>query len=109
MGGLVCVPADLACYALERKRCGRRGAMAGGLWLSGVCLFLGNIADEVYHIAFYYVGTSAMSVSFAIMYIWASELFPTDMQGVSFGILSLCGGLGAVSTFSMMSGLYQAS
>lgn len=97
VGGLSCMPAYIFSSTLiESRYCGRRGAVAGGVLVCGICLLLSIQGSQEMLVALYYFATGAVSMSFAILYVWASELFPTDIRGTSIGMQSMCARVGAM-------------
>merc|ERR1712194_15299 len=97
VGGLSCLPSYIfARFLVESKYCGRRGAVAFGLLIGGMGLLLSIKGSEQSLIVLYYLATGAVSLSFAVLYVWASELFPADIRGTSMGMQSMCARIGAM-------------
>mmetsp|Transcript_110478 Transcript_110478/g.277644 ORF Transcript_110478/g.277644 Transcript_110478/m.277644 type:complete len:527 (+) Transcript_110478:200-1780(+) len=100
VSGLTCIPAYLLSgWLIEAPWCGRRGATAGGFLLGGAGLLLSAVfqGQEAALVFLYYFATCAVALSFAVIYMYASELFPTDVRATSMGIQSLCARVGAMA------------
>jgi len=100
VSGLVAVPFYLmAPILIDAKWCGRRGAISGSYFVGSGCLFASNaISDETLSLIVYYVGNGALSLAFAVLYVWAAELFPTTIRARSMSIQSMFARLGAMSS-----------
>lgn len=97
VNGLSCVPAYiLSTFLIEWPFCARRGALAGSFLIGGACLMLSIGRDKALFVQLYYTATSALSLAWAVLYVYASELFPTDIRSTSIGIQSLCARIGAM-------------
>jgi len=98
VSGFVCIPAYIASgFLVDWYACGRRGAVAGGFLVAGTCLMASSHGTKMELLVLYYIAISAVSLSFAVIYIWGSELFPTDIRGTAMGIQSLCARIGAMT------------
>jgi len=77
--------------------CGRRGAIVGSFIAGGVCLLLSAVMeDETASVAVYFAGNGALSLAFAVLYMWTSELYPTTIRARSMSINSVCARFGAI-------------
>mmetsp|Transcript_99459 Transcript_99459/g.186882 ORF Transcript_99459/g.186882 Transcript_99459/m.186882 type:complete len:536 (+) Transcript_99459:76-1683(+) len=77
---------------------GRRVTLSLSMLLSGVactaCMFL----TKVTHItAFALLGRFGIAIHYACLYVYVSELFPTSVRSLAFGICSLAARIGGVS------------
>jgi len=54
-------------------------------------------ANSIFKIVLYYTANTAMSMVFAVIYIYATELFPTDIRASAMGLQSLCARIGSMS------------
>lgn len=90
IGALTCIPPYIVSRPLmEWHRCGRRGAVSLGYLAGSAALLLSIAGGELQMIILYFVAQSAISVAHTVLYVWACELFPTDIRGTSMGILDI--------------------
>merc|ERR1719336_3464290 len=77
VSGFVAIPAYIMSgFLVDSPFCGRRGAVAGDFIVSGLCLVASISGSEFTLLVLYYVALSAISLTFAVIYVWGSELFP---------------------------------
>merc|ERR1711957_133980 len=77
---------------------GRRGTMIAGLTVGGACCLLCVFATtgSVLLLVLVFTGKCGVALSFAIVYLYAAELFPTDIRSSSIGIQSLVARIGGM-------------
>eukprot|EP00731_Ephydatia_muelleri_P027780 Em0019g653a len=89
-------------YIVVLNRWGRRFTNSGSLVAAGVlCLvcagFVGRGGAELYLVGFSLAGKFAASASFAIAYLYAVELFPTQVRNLGVGVCSLSARIGGIA------------
>ena len=103
INGLVEVAAYVVTF-FSLNSLGRRALTAGPLLFSGVCMIFGMLltqyvtadwAPEVFRWLMF-AGKMGVSCSFAVIYIYSAELFPTDIRGTALGLGSMAGRIGGV-------------
>merc|ERR1712110_121404 len=77
---------------------GRRGTMVGGMILGGACCLLCVLASEgsTLMLTLVFTGKSGIALSFAVVYLYAAELFPTDIRSSSLGFQSFAARVGGM-------------
>ncbi|XP_014370597.2 solute carrier family 22 member 3 [Papilio machaon] len=95
--GLIQMPVGLGSWIIN-KYLGRRIASVGILGLGGIVMILLLFTEEYYWPATILgiIGFSAVSSIFTITYIYASELFPTPLRNMAFGLTSTGAKFGAM-------------
>lgn len=58
------------------------------------CLFVSDLQWIVTVLAI--LGKSAISASFAIIYIYSAEIYPTTLRSTGIGLSSMCGRIGGI-------------
>lgn len=109
ISGLVELPMYvLAVWLIEKPWAGRRMAALSGLLVCGLSCLLAALqslreADSDPEskpgglmLLFVYVGKAGVSMSFAVIYLYAAELFPTDIRGRSMSLQSLVSRIGGM-------------
>lgn len=97
VSGATCIPAYLiAGFLVDWPPCGRKGVVSGGFLMSGACLLASCFGTPFQLVVLYYVAVCSVSLSFAVIYVWGSELFPTDIRGSAMGLQSICARAGAM-------------
>jgi len=98
IGGLVQVPAYLVAGCLiQAPWCGRKGAVISGFIIGGCCLLLSALTREKnLLLLFYYIGSFGVSISFAVVFLFASELFPTNIRSLGLSVTSVFARIGAM-------------
>ena len=103
INGLVEVAAYVVTF-FTLNSLGRRALTAGPLLFSGVCMIGGMLltqfvaagwAPEVFRWLMF-AGKMGVSCSFAVIWIYSAELFPTDIRGTALGLGSMAGRIGGV-------------
>ncbi|XP_074656413.1 organic cation transporter protein-like [Tubulanus polymorphus] len=92
------IPAYFLAIAIVNK-VGRRWPLAGCLILGGVvCLAITPLPRDYYTVktALAMSGKFAISASFAIVYVFSAELFPTVVRNVGVGSGSMCARIGGL-------------
>jgi len=99
VAALVELPAYVvAIWSIDSPRIGRRGATAGGLIFGGFCCVLSAFTPGWGLLVLAFTGKFAVALAFAVVYLYAAELFPTSVRSRSMGLQSLAarvGGMGA--------------
>jgi len=84
-------------FLIQAPFCGRKGAVAGAFLIGGVCLLLSIVTrNKVVSGIIYYASNGALSLAFGGIYVWASELFPTNIRTLSMSIQSVFGRFGSI-------------
>ncbi|XP_026471833.1 organic cation transporter protein-like isoform X2 [Ctenocephalides felis] len=94
---LIEVPAHVVTYILS-DRLGRRTLLCGALISSGVACFASKfVATDLtwLRLVMFLYGKFSITISFAILYVYTTELFPTSMRH---SILASCSMLGRVGS-----------
>lgn len=103
INGAVEVAAYIIIFFVLNKL-GRRLLTAGPLLFSGVCMIGGMIltqfvqdqwAKEVFRWLMF-AGKFGVSGSFAVIWIYSAELFPTEIRGTALGVGSMAGRIGGI-------------
>mmetsp|Transcript_38755 Transcript_38755/g.112029 ORF Transcript_38755/g.112029 Transcript_38755/m.112029 type:complete len:510 (+) Transcript_38755:80-1609(+) len=100
LSALVAIPFYLlAPVLLDAPWCGRKGAIVSSLLIGGVLLVGSTWCEAQWlSITVYYVANGSLSLAFAVLYIWAAELFPTDIRSRALSVQSVFARVGAVLT-----------
>eukprot|EP00931_Biecheleriopsis_adriatica_P058830 TRINITY_DN35101_c0_g1_i1.p1 TRINITY_DN35101_c0_g1~~TRINITY_DN35101_c0_g1_i1.p1 ORF type:complete len:592 (-),score=92.68 TRINITY_DN35101_c0_g1_i1:13-1755(-) len=87
-----------AIWLVKVERAGRRGATAGGLIIGGACCVFGSFAPDsaVLLMCFAFTGKAAIALAFGVTYLYATELFPTNVRSGSLGLQSFCARIGGM-------------
>uniref|UniRef100_A0A0A9ZHK5 Organic cation transporter protein n=1 Tax=Lygus hesperus TaxID=30085 RepID=A0A0A9ZHK5_LYGHE len=96
---LVEIPANMLIYPLL-NRCGRRGSQLGSLFLSGISLLAFPFipADlAVLQLILYLFGKVMITISFSVLYVYFSELFPTNARNTLLATCALFSRIGSIS------------
>lgn len=104
LSSLVEFPAYIvAVRTCEWPSIGRKGSTAGGLFLGGLCCVLSVFAlpdepDSTSFVALFLVffGKCAVALSFATVFLYAAELFPTSIRNSAMGLQSLSSRVGGM-------------
>lgn len=89
------IPAMLICYILM-ETCGRRWTQCSALIISGVCIVGSKLLPpdfSILSIALFFIGKCFITVSFTGLYVYTSELWPTNLRH---SIMSLCSTVGRI-------------
>ncbi|GLH00668.1 Protein of unknown function [Gryllus bimaculatus] len=81
------------------NRFGRKKTLCSSLLASGLCcfLFIGIPGDWIWlRIALYLFGKFNITISFDVLYIFAVELFPTELRQTCLAACSVLGGMGQI-------------
>lgn len=100
INGAVELPAYLLVWPLL-DTVGRRWALVSPMFLAGFAcvstIFVPAPADNPWFVsAMAYVGKFGIAASFAVIYVFASELYPTVVRGVGMGMSSMVAGSGLI-------------
>ncbi|XP_071956980.1 organic cation transporter protein-like [Antedon mediterranea] len=96
LSGAVEIPAYLSClFAIDRW--GRRPVICFYMVLGGIACF-GTIwiPDGVWRTTVSLIGKFGIAASFAIIYIFAAELYPTPVRSVGMGLSSMTARIGGI-------------
>lgn len=91
------MPVSLVSFLIN-KYLGRKIASIGILGIGGIVMILLIFAEDYFWPATIlgFVGFSAVTSIFTVTYIYASELFPTPLRNMAFGITSTGAKFGAM-------------
>jgi len=96
---LVEIPSHFACILLL-DRIGRKTVLGSSQLLAGItCIIAGLITSENLRwlqITFALIGKFGASASFAIVFVYTAEMFPTEIRSTAVGASSLCGRIGGI-------------
>lgn len=87
-------------WLVEPARLGRRGTTAGGLAVGGLCCLLSAAVPEgntSIMVTLALIGKSAISGAFGVVYLYAAELFPTNLRSRSMSFQSLVARIGSMA------------
>jgi len=98
INGVVQIPAYLAAATLmEAPWCGRRLTCVVGFLVAGACLLLCSvISAPAMLVVLCYAGNFFISISFGTVFLYAAELFPTNIRAQGLGITSVLARVGAM-------------
>ncbi|XP_077977749.1 organic cation transporter protein-like [Glandiceps talaboti] len=111
VSGAVEIPAYILCYFLL-DRTGRRPLLFVFMLIGGVVLIITGpmMLDPSLQAAvstFAFLGKFCIAGSYAIIYFWATELFPTPVRNAGLGVSSMCARIGGIlSPYIMLLGDY---
>lgn len=91
------VPAMLFVYFLM-ELCGRRWTLFTSLLIGGSCIIASKLLPTYYNvlsITFFFVGKCFITVAFTSLYVYTSELWPTNIRHSMMGLCSTIGRFGA--------------
>lgn len=89
------IPAMLILYILM-ETCGRRWTQCSSLIITGVCIIGSKLLPpdfSIMSIALFFIGKCFITVSFSGLYVYTSELWPTNLRH---SIMSLCSTVGRI-------------
>lgn len=89
-----------ALWLVESGRLGRRGTTAGGLAVGGLCCLLSAAIPEgntPIMLTLALIGKAAISGAFGVVYLYAAELFPTNLRSRSMSFQSLVARIGSMA------------
>jgi len=99
MLALVEVVAYVASSALVDLRCvGRRGALTGSYLIGGVCLIISALSSGLPRLLFALAAKVGAAAAFALVFLYAAELFPTVVRNACLGMCSLAARVGGITT-----------
>ncbi|GLH00664.1 Organic cation transporter protein [Gryllus bimaculatus] len=94
---LIELPGYLATY-LGMDRFGRKMTLCASLTFSGACctayIFVANVEADWMRLVLFMAGKFGITISFTVMYVYATEMFPTQLRHSLLGTCSMFGGLG---------------
>ncbi|KAI1725160.1 sugar transporter domain-containing protein [Ditylenchus destructor] len=98
-GGLMEIPAVLIVYLLV-DRVGRKPLLAGGYLIASACalsnLVMGDEAHWFIALAQFLLAKGAITATYATIYTFTPELFPTVIRNTAMGVCSMMARLGAI-------------
>ncbi|XP_067007242.1 organic cation transporter protein [Anabrus simplex] len=97
--GVIELPSPIATYYCL-NRIGRKVSLCGSLIASGICCFLFiAVPTEMtwLRIVLYLAGKFSITISFDVIYIFAVEMFPTELRQSMLAGCSVMGGLGPIA------------
>jgi len=91
-------------------RCGRRVPIAGSLAISGLCLLATPLVPPSAVMWVSVAGKFFVTISFASIYLWTSELFPTELRATGVGSSCFFSRLGgaAASWIAMLAAYHES-
>lgn len=92
------VPAMYVCYMMLEKL-GRRWTLIISLSIGGSCIIGSKILPSQYtilSIIFFFIGKLFITVSFTGLYVYTSELWPTNLRHSIMSLCSTCGRIGSM-------------
>lgn len=92
------IPAMLICYILM-ETCGRRWTLCSSLLIGGASIIGSKLMPSTFSImsiTLFFIGKCFTTVSFAGLYVYTSELWPTNMRHSVMGLCSTIGRVGAM-------------
>ena len=94
---LVEIPAAVCCYLLM-DRLGRKPILAGCQILSGVaCVTAGFVSSITWlQVGLSLIGKFGATGSFAIVFVYTAEMFPTEIRSTAVGTSSTCARIGGI-------------
>lgn len=93
------IPAVALTYILL-QRVGRKWTLSSSMIVAGVVCFLSEIipntdGSNIIRLLLFFAGKCAISVSFYVLYVYTTELFPTFLRQ---SLMGLCSGFGFVGS-----------
>lgn len=105
MSGLVEIPSYMLCIFLMDKT-GRRSLISTLMLIGGICCICATAIDRETNVgiavAIVLFGKACIAGSFAIVYNYTAELFPTVLRNTALGIGSMCARLSGALTPMIM-------
>lgn len=94
------IPAVALTYILL-QRVGRKKTLSRSMIVAGIVCFLTEISpstdnSSVIRLSLFFIGKCAISVSFYVLYVYTTELFPTKLRQSLMGFCSACGFIGSM-------------
>lgn len=92
------IPAMLICYILL-ETCGRRWTLCSSLAIGGICIIgskLLPINFTILSITFFFLGKCFITIAFTGLYVYTSELWPTNIRHSMMALCSTIGRIGAM-------------
>lgn len=99
LSNVIEIPAHLLSLVLV-NRLGRRWSMCGSLILAGLSCIATEfipIHEDNIRLCLYLIGKFSISISFTIVYVYTTELFPTVLRNSLLGVCSMFGRFGSIS------------
>ncbi|XP_014203835.1 organic cation transporter protein [Copidosoma floridanum] len=107
LSGLVEIPSYVLCILLM-DRVGRRALISALMLVGGICCISAASIDKdepgmaVYSVVVVLFGKACIAGSFAIVYNYTAELFPTVLRNTALGVGSMCARLSGALTPMIM-------
>lgn len=86
-------------YYIMLEKCGRRWTLCSSMLITGLSLVISSVLPyslSQLAVAFFFVGKCFVTVSFSSLYVYTSELWPTDLRHSIVGTCSTMGRIGAM-------------
>ena len=98
IGGLVEIPAYILTIILLLFYHSRRILLSGSFFLGGIALFLilTVMDNDTWALVFAGIGKFGLTASFAVVYLYAAEIFPTVVRTSGLGSSSMWARIGAI-------------
>ncbi|KAJ8332294.1 hypothetical protein SKAU_G00427200 [Synaphobranchus kaupii] len=102
LSGLAELPSYPIClYLIGQKWSGRRRSLCGFLWLGGtacfiIALLLEKQGTRPFVLTNSLLGKAAISSAFSIVFVYASELYPTVLRNTGMGVCSMASRVGGL-------------
>jgi len=95
---LVEFPAYIALhFSMDHPRIGRRGSQLASFALAGIALLLiAAFPDGPIELVLAMIGKLGATAAFVVVYVFAGELFPTDVRGTGLGCCNVFARLGGI-------------
>jgi len=97
---LIEIPAITMSYFIVTAT-GRKGGMIITYVMAGVCCATAALLPETWGSSIYYTtlfGKSGAAAAYFVLYMYTSEVFPTEYRAVASGTCSMCGRVGGILT-----------
>ncbi len=94
---LIEIPSYLLCV-LTMDRAGRKPLFVGSMLVLGVFLTAaGYIPEGDFQTVFSLIGKFGAAASFCAVYLYAAELYPSEIRGTALGMCSMFGRIGGIA------------
>lgn len=95
---LIEIPGYLICYYLSNK-IGRKWTLFSALITTGLCCTVAGLISglPILNLILFLLGKCSITVSFTVLYVYATELFPTNLRHSLMGICSTFARFGSMA------------